>query len=111
MHDLLTQIVTIFLERRSADLLLEYLSLHSLLPTCTTQLFSRLLDALRLALPQFPNVPALTAQLAQHATSFARPGFNFRTLILPLFDDAVRLRGSGELCRVVEEFGHTPEVG
>jgi hypothetical protein len=30
-------------------------------------LFPRLLDAL-LALPRLPNVPALTAQLAQHAT-------------------------------------------
>jgi hypothetical protein len=53
------------------------------LPACATQLFSRLLDALRLALPQFPNVPVLTAQLSQYVTSFAQPGFNFRTLIPP----------------------------
>jgi hypothetical protein len=112
-HDLLTQIMAIFLERPSADLPPEYLSLHSLLPACTTQFFSRLFDVLRLALLQFPNVPALTAQLShwQYATSFARPGFNFRMPIPPLFEDAVRVRASGELFRAAEEFGRTPEIG
>jgi hypothetical protein len=43
--DDLTQIVAIF--RPFADFPPEYLSLHSLLPACATQLFSRLLDALR----------------------------------------------------------------
>jgi hypothetical protein len=52
VHDLLTQIVAIFLERSTANLPPENVSQHSLLPASTTQLFSRLLDALRLALPR-----------------------------------------------------------
>ncbi|KAN0109644.1 hypothetical protein V8E52_009081, partial [Russula decolorans] len=79
--------------------------------SCTTQMFSRLLNALRLAPPQCPNVPALTAQFSQYATSFARSGFNIRTLIPPLFEVAVRVRASGELCGAAEEFGRTPEIG
>jgi hypothetical protein len=109
--DLLTQVLAIFLERPSADLPPEYLSLHSLLPACTTQLFSRLLNALRLAPPQFPNIPTLTAQLSQYATSHVRSGFNIRMLIPPLFEDAVHVRASGELCRAAEEFGRTQEIG
>ncbi|KAH9991099.1 Dor1-like family-domain-containing protein [Russula vinacea] len=85
-------------------------TLRSLLPACTTQLLSRLLDALRLALPRFPDAPALTALLSQLtycATSFARLGFDFRTLLPPLFEDAVRARVSGEFSRAVEEFART----
>ena len=81
-------------------------------PACMHHIVvSRLLNALRLALPQFPDVPALTARLSQYATSFARPGFNIRMLIPSLFEDAVRVRASGELCRAAEEFGCTPEIG
>ncbi|KAN0109625.1 Dor1 domain containing protein [Russula decolorans] len=115
VHDLLTQYVAIFLERPPADLPPEDLhTLRSLLPACTTQLLSRLLDALRSALPRFPDAPALTALLSQLtycATSFARLGFDFRTLLPPLFEDAVRSRVSGEFSRAVEEFARTPETG
>ena len=115
VHDLLTQYVAIFLERPPADLPPEDLhALRSLLPACTTQLLSRLLDALRSALPRFPDAPALTALLSQLtycATSFARLGFDFRTLLPPLFEDAVRARVSGEFSRAVEEFARTPETG
>jgi hypothetical protein len=110
-HEDLTQVLAIFLERPSADLPSEYLSLHWLLPACTTQLFSRLLNALRCAPPQFPNIPTLTAQLSQYATSHVRSGFNIRTLIPPLFEDAVRVRASGELCWAAKEFGRAPEIG
>jgi hypothetical protein len=66
VHDLLTQYVAIFLERPPADLSPEDLhTLRSLLPACTAQLLSRLLDALRSALPQFPDAPALMALLSQ----------------------------------------------
>jgi hypothetical protein len=67
-----------------------------------------------LALPRFPDAPALTALLSQLtycATSFARLGFDFRTLLPPLFEDAVRARVSGEFSRAVEEFTRTPETG
>jgi hypothetical protein len=115
VHDLLTQYVAIFLERPPADLPPEDLhTLRSLLPVCTAQLLSRLLDALRSALPRFPDAPALTALLSQLtycATSFARLGFDFRTLLPPLFEDAVRARVSGEFSRAVEEFARTPETG
>ena len=115
VHDLLTQYVAIFLERPPADISPEDLhTLRSLLPACTAQLLSRLLDALRLALPRFPDAPALTALLSQLtycATSFARLGFDFRTLLPPLFEDAVRARVSGEFSRAAEEFARTPETG
>ncbi|KAF8492958.1 Dor1-domain-containing protein [Russula emetica] len=115
VHDLLTQYVAIFLERPPADLPPKDLhTLRSLLPACTTSLLSRLLDALRSALPRFPDAPALTALLSQLtycATSFARLGFDFRTLLPPLFEDAVRARVSGEFSRAVEEFARTPETG
>ncbi|KAI0262642.1 Dor1-like family-domain-containing protein [Russula aff. rugulosa BPL654] len=115
VHDLLTQYVAIFLERPPADLPPEDLyTLRSLLPACTTQLLSRLLDALRSALPRFPDAPALTALLSQLtycATSFARLGFDFRTLLPPLFEDAVRARVSSEFSKAVEVFARTPETG
>lgn len=115
VHDLLTQYVAIFLERPPADLPSEDLhTLRSLLPACTTQLLSRLLDALRTALPRFPDAPSLTALLSQLtycATSFARLGFDFRTLLPSLFEDAVRARVSSEFSRAVEEFARTPETG
>jgi len=77
-------------------------------------LLSRLLDALRAALPRLPDAPALTAlltQLTYCATSFARLGFDFRTLLPPLFEDAVRARVSSEFARAAEEFGGTPQTG
>ena len=115
VHDLLTQYAAIFLERPPTDLPPEDLhTLRSLLSACTTQLLSRLLDALRAALPRLPDAPALTAlltQLTYCATSFARLGFDFRTLLPPLFEDAVRTRVSGEFSKAVEEFARTPETG
>ncbi|KAI9509139.1 Dor1-domain-containing protein [Russula earlei] len=115
VHDLLTQYAAIFLERPPTDLSPEDLhTLRSLLPACTTQLLSRLLDVLRAALPRMPDAPALTAlltQLTYCATSFARLGFDFRSLLPPLFEDAVRARVSGEFSRAAEEFGRTPETG
>jgi conserved oligomeric Golgi complex subunit 8 len=118
VHDLLTQYVAIFLERPPADLPPEDLhTLRSLLPTCTTQLLLHLLDALRSALPRFPDAPTPTALLSQltycasSATSLAQLRFDFRTLLLPLFEDAVCARVSSEFSRAVEEFAHTPETG
>ncbi|KAI0290613.1 hypothetical protein BC826DRAFT_1026332 [Russula brevipes] len=80
-------------------------TLRSLLPACTTHLPSRLLDALRAALT------ALLTQLAYCAMSFARLGLDFRTLLPPLFEDAVRARVCGEFARAAEEFARTPETG
>ncbi|KAH9971002.1 Dor1-like family-domain-containing protein [Lactifluus volemus] len=115
VHDLVTQYTSIFLERPPADLTSEHLhTLRSLLPACTTQLLSRLLDTLRIVLSRLPDAPALTAlltQLTYCATSFARLGFDFRTLLPPLFENAVRARVSGEFSRAVDEFARTPETG
>ena len=115
VHDLLTQYAAIFLERPPTDLLPEDVhTLRSLLSACTAQLLSRLLDALRAALPRLPDAPALTAlltQLTYCATSFARLGFDFRTLLPPLFEDAVRTRVPGELSKAVEEFARTTDTG
>ncbi len=64
----------------------------------------------------FPEVPTGTltgASLAAHitycATSFVRHGFDFRTLLQPLFKGAVCARVSGELSRAVE-FTYSPFV-
>ncbi|KAF8468059.1 hypothetical protein DFH94DRAFT_285249 [Russula ochroleuca] len=38
-------------------------------------------------------------------------GFDFRTPLPLLFEDAVRARVSGEFSRAVEEFARTPEMG
>ena len=112
VHDLLTQIVTIFLERPSADLAPGYRCTRSRRRPCLHTPHNCFhAYSMRSSWPcqQFPNV--LTAQFSQCATLFARPGFNFRTLILPLFEDAMRLRASGELCRAAEEFRCTPDIG
>ena len=88
--------------------------LRSLFPACTARLLSRLLDALRAALPRLPDASALTAlvtQLTYCATSFARLGFDFRALLPPLFEDAVLARVSEDFSRAAEEFARTPETG
>ena len=114
VHDLVTQYAAIFLERPPADLAREDLDvLRTLLPACASQLLSRLLDALRTALPRLSDAPALTAlltQLTYCSTSFARLGLDFRTLLPPLFEDAVRARVSGEFSKAALEFGKTPRT-
>ena len=52
---------------------------------------SHLLDALWLALPQFPDVPTLTAQLSQYATSFAWVQLSYAP-------SAVIRRGGARMC-------------
>ena len=75
--NLLTRLVAIFLERSPAGLPLEDLHmLGSLFPSCTIQLFLRLLDTLRSSLPLFSDAPAvaeLLLQLTCCANSLARP--------------------------------------
>jgi hypothetical protein len=92
--DLLTQIVEIFLERPLADLP-PRIFIPTLAPACMFHAYS-----MRSGWPSqchnFSDVP-VTAELLQNAASFAWPEFKFRTLILPLFEDVVRVRASGEL--------------
>ena len=98
--------MAIFLERLSADPPPEYPSLHSLLPACATQLFSCSLDT--------PIRPATTSERTRADDAIrhlARPGFNHRTLIPPLFEDVVRIRASGELYSAAKELERTPEIG
>ncbi|KAI0317249.1 Dor1-domain-containing protein [Amylostereum chailletii] len=95
VHDVVTQYTTIFLDRPSTSTSPSGTpsTLSALLPTFTTHLLSRLLDALREALPHIPDPTALTSlltQLTYCATSFARVGLDFRLLLPPLFADAVR---------------------
>ncbi|KAH9166703.1 Dor1-domain-containing protein [Lactarius sanguifluus] len=114
VHDLVTQYAAIFLERPPADLSREDLEvLRTLLPACASQLLSRLLDTLRAALPRLSDAPTLTAlltQLTYCSTSFARLGLDFRTLLPPLFEDAVLVRVSGEFSKAAVEFGKTPRT-
>ena len=83
-------------------------TLRLLLSACTTQLLSRSLDELH-SLPPAPM--ALLSQLTYCAASFARLGLDFHTLLLPLFEDAVRARVLDEFSRAVEEFLRMPESG
>ena len=53
---------------------------------------------------------ALAAHMTYCVTSFARLGFNFRTLFQPLFKDAVGTRVSRGFPRAVEEFTYSPFV-
>jgi hypothetical protein len=50
------------------------------------------------------SITAMLSQLTYCATLFARFGYDFRMLLPPLFEDAVRARVSGEFSRAVEEF-------
>ena len=89
-------------------------TLRSLLSACTAQLLWRLFDALHAALLRLPDAAALTAlltQLTYCATSFARLGFDFRTMLPLLFEDAVRTRVSAEFSKVVGEFARTSDAG
>ena len=73
VHDLLTQHVDIFKFFERPPLIfplkirIRYVRFcpHAV---CTAQLLSRLLDALRLALPRFPDAPALTALLSSRSS-------------------------------------------
>ncbi len=51
---------------------------------------------------------ALLTQLTYCSTSFARLGSDFRTLLPPLFEDAVRV--SGEFSKAAEDFGKAPRT-
>ena len=90
------------------------LKIHTLrwfLLTCTTQLLSRLLDVLRSALPRFPDAPALTALLSLLTYCTTSYAFDFRTLLLPLFESRC-----AHTCLVspqggLEEFVRTQETG
>jgi hypothetical protein len=106
VHDLLTQIVAIFLERLQIfpqniyRYTLSCLHLHNCFHAYS----------MRSGWPCSQPPRADGAALAiRHLVRSVR--VQFRTLIPPLFEDAVRVRASGELCRAAAEFGRTPEIG
>ncbi|THH18840.1 hypothetical protein EW146_g2202 [Bondarzewia mesenterica] len=113
VHDIITQYTTIFLDRPSTAALAAAPSsppsdtLRGLLPTFTSHLLDRLLTTLRDALPHILDPTSLTSlltQLTYCATSFSRVGLDFRLLLPPLFEDAVRGGVTRELRKATEEW-------
>ena len=107
VHDVVTQYTTIFLDRPTAASTASAPpppppspTVRALLPTFTSRLLDRLLATLRTALPHIPDPSSLTSlltQLTYCATSFSRLGLDFRLLLPPLFEDAVRNSVAREL--------------
>lgn len=100
VYDVVTQYTTIFLERAPSPAGSPPAHLHMLLRMFTTQYLQTLLALLRETLPLIPDPSLLTSlltQLTYCANSFARVGMDFKSLLAPIFVDAVRRGVSQEL--------------
>ncbi|KAH8119761.1 Dor1-domain-containing protein [Phellopilus nigrolimitatus] len=100
VYDVATQYTTIFLDRApSEELALEF---QYLLSTLTHHMLDALIAVLGACLPKVEDATSLSAlltQLTHCATALARVGLDFRSLLPPLFEDAVQRR-----------FAHTVET-
>ncbi|EIM83195.1 Dor1-domain-containing protein [Stereum hirsutum FP-91666 SS1] len=109
LHDLITQFSTIFLSSPSTSPSTPSQFIQSLLPTFTSHtLKTHLLPTLHLSLPHIAHDPssltALLSQLNYCAASFARVGLDFRNLLGPIFEDAVRGNVEAALRSATENF-------
>ncbi|KZV59533.1 Dor1-domain-containing protein [Peniophora sp. CONT] len=110
VHDLITQYTAIFLERATPS---DLAALQTLLPAATAHLLNGLLEELGEALPRIADPTALNSlltQLTYCATSFARVGLDFRSLLPPLFAGAVARTVGNEICAAKEQFARTLET-
>lgn len=108
LHDIITQFSTIFLSPPSTPSTPSQF-IQSLLPAFTSHtLQTHLLLTLHLSLPHVAHDPSslisLLSQLTYCATSFARVGFDFRSLLGPIFEDAVRRNVEAALRSATDEF-------
>lgn len=106
LHDIVTQFSTIFLTSSSSS---PSPFILSLLPAFTSHtLQTHLLPTLHLSLPHVAHDPSslisLLSQLTYCATSFARVGIDFRCLLGPIFEDAVRGNFEAALKSATDEF-------
>ncbi|KAI0694425.1 Dor1-like family-domain-containing protein, partial [Cytidiella melzeri] len=93
VYDVVTQYTTIFLDRAPSTSSAPPENLHVLLRVFTTHQLQGLLSLLRETLSLIPDPALLTSllkQLTYCANSFARVGMDFKTLLGPIFADAVR---------------------
>ncbi|VDC04260.1 unnamed protein product [Peniophora sp. CBMAI 1063] len=110
VHDIVTQYTAIFLDRAVPS---EAESLQTLLPAATAHLLGRLLEELEEALPKIADPTALNSlltQLTYCATSFARVGLDFRSLLPPLFAGAVARTVSADVAAAKDAFTRTLET-
>lgn len=106
LHDIVTQFSAIFLTSSSSS---PSPFILSLLPAFTSHtLQTHLLPTLHLSLPHVAHDPSslisLLSQLTYCATSFARVGIDFRCLLGPIFEDAVRRNVEASLRSATDEF-------
>ncbi|KAI0931194.1 hypothetical protein AcV5_005263 [Taiwanofungus camphoratus] len=107
VHDVITQYTTIFLDRAPSTSLSTPTRLHTLLTTFTTLHLQTLLSLLRDTLPLIPDPSLLTSlltQLTYCANSFARVGMDFKSLLAPIFVDAVKKGITKELQDAAESW-------
>ncbi|KLO20129.1 Dor1-domain-containing protein [Schizopora paradoxa] len=95
VHDVVTQYTNIFLDRASSEEMI--VELRYLLSTLTLSMVNDLIEVLAQNLPLVEDTTSLTSiltQLTHCSTSFAKIGLDFRSLLPPLFEEAVKERFS-----------------
>lgn len=108
VHDVITQFNTIFLERSPSEELSA--DLAYLLSTFTTYMIDVLLDVLSENLSKVEDttyLPSILTQLTHCSVSFSRLGLDFRALLPPLFEEAVRTIFTTSLEDATDKFVRT----
>ncbi len=108
VHDVVTQYTNIFLDRASSEDMI--VDLRYLLSTLTLSMVNNLIDVLAQSLPQVEDTTSLTSiltQLTHCSTSFAKIGLDFRSLLPPLFEAAVKERFSQAVEAATSKFLQT----
>ena len=108
VHDVISQYTNIFLDRASSSDVAN--QLRYLLSTFTHSMITALIDILSVHLHEVEDVASLTSlltQLTHCSTSFARVGLDFRTLLPPLFENAVTVRFTLNLDIATKKFVST----
>ncbi|CAL1693919.1 unnamed protein product [Somion occarium] len=108
VYDVITQFVTIFVERAPSTSNDAPNRLHALLATFATHHLEILLSLLKEVLPRVSDPSLLTSlltQLTYCANSFARVGMDFKGLIAPIFVDAVHHAVAEELDAALDVWG------
>ena len=105
VSDTATQFATIFLERvPSEEILIE---LRYLLSTLTRHMLDDLLSVLRTHLSQVEDATSLSAlltQLTHCSVALSRAGLDFKSLLPPLFENAVQQRFMRSLNNATDSF-------
>ena len=106
VYDVVTQFMSIFLDRVTEDVELHATLLH-FLQTYTHKHISQLMTLLNNIVPQIEDPTSLTSlltQLTYCATSFSRVGLDFRSTLQEPFCNAVLMAATKALSNASEEF-------